>query len=103
MRGLGAGAVLTVRAIGVEATMNAGEHFVGFVDQAEIEGRRLGQPLGAAPAARILPAGKEHAWPVDVGSRGFLRLDGEQVEEFLLPLPEQRSRQHDEDARCAFG
>ena len=85
--------------------MDACEHLVGFVDQAQVEGRRLTQPLEAAFAASVLAAGDEDAGcgQVHVVVRCFVRLDVEQVAQFALPLAEQRTRHDDEHSALALG
>ena len=85
--------------------MNAGEHFVGFVDEEQLEGRRLLQALEAAFAAGELAPGDEHAGcrDVHVVVARVPRVDAEEIAQFGLPLAKQRSRHDDEHPARAFG
>ena len=92
---------LVVHAIAVEPAVDAGEDFMGFVDQAEIEGRRPAQACEPRVRADVFAPGEEDAGGSDVDVR-VRRLDGlnaEQRVELVLPLSEQRARHDDEDPR----
>ena len=105
MRRAGVGALIVVEALLVVAPMDASEYLVGFVDQAQVERRRLAQPLEAALAAGVLAPGNEDARRRDihVAIGGFQRLHAEQFAQFVLPLAEQRPRHDDEHSALAFG
>ena len=92
-------AVVAVAAVAVEPPMDAGEHLVGFVDQAEIEGRPRRQAFEPAAAACVLATDQENArtGDVDLLVRRLRRSNAEQVVEFVLPLPQQRTRHHHEN------
>ena len=98
--GAGVGTVLAILPIAVEAAMDAGEHLVRLVDEAQVERRRFAQAPVTGFAAGILPSHQENpvGRKIGFGLRCFHGLDAEQEREFVLPLPKQRSRHHDEDA-----
>ena len=104
VRGAGMGAVLVVDAVAVVAPVDAGEHLVRFVDQAQVERRRLAQPLAAPLAARVLAPGDEHArrGHVHAAVRRVPDLHPEQLAQLALPLAEQGPRHHDQHAAPAF-
>ena len=97
-------AFLVVDAGSVVAAVDSGEDFVCFVDEAEVPGGG-GEACGACFATGVLAAGEEDAVAFGVDGRvcGFVRLDVEEVDQFGLPLAEERSGHHDEDARGALG
>ena len=101
MRGPREPAVLVVNAVAVEPAVNAGEDFMGFVDQAEIEGWRPTQACEPRVRADVLAPGEEDAGAadIDVGVRRLDGLDAEQRVELVLPLPEQRPRHDNENPR----
>ena len=74
---------------------------MGFVDQAEVEGRRPAQACEPRVRADVLAPGEEDAGAADVDVR-VRRLDGldaEQRVELMLPLSQQRARHDDEHPR----
>ena len=88
----------------VEATVDAGEHLVRLVDEAQVERRRVAQTPVTRFAAGVFPPDQEYAIGVEigVGSCGLHRLDAKQVRQLVLPLPEQGPWQDDEDAGGDF-
>ena len=101
MRGPREPAVLVVHAGAVEAAVDAGEDLMGFVDQAEVEGRRPAQACEPRVRADVLAPGEEDAGAsdVDVRVRRLDGLDAEQRVELVLPLSLQRARHDDEHPR----
>ena len=104
MRGPREPAVLVVNAVAVEPAVNAGEDLMGFVDQAQIEGRRPAQACEPRVRSDVLAPGEEDARATDVdGSvRRLDGLDAEQRVELMLPLSEQGARHDDEHPRGPF-
>ena len=104
MRHLRLRACLVVDAGPVVTAVNPGEDFVGLVDQAEVPGRGR-EARRSRLATRVLAPREKDALPFGVDRRigGLDRLDIEQVDQLGLPLAEERTRHHDEDARRALG
>ena len=59
-------AVLIINAIAIEAAMDAREHLMRFINDAEVERRRLAQPRKPALAAGVLTACQEYPFAVDI-------------------------------------
>ena len=98
------GTVFTILPIAVVAAVDAGEHLVRLVDEAEVKGRRFAQAAVPSLAAGILPAHQEDpiGGKIGLGVCSFNRFDAEQERQLVLPLPKQRSRHDDEDAGSAL-
>jgi hypothetical protein len=78
------------------------EDLVGLVDDHQVEGCHGAEPLRAAFAACELAADQVHARREE--ARLVLAgLDAEQSEQLVLPLPDQRLRDDQQDALRAFG
>ena len=97
-------ALLVVDAGPVVTAVNPGEDFVRLVDQAEVP-RRGREARCSCLATGILAPREKDALPFGVDRRigGLERLDIEQVDQLGLPLAEQRTRNHNENARRALG
>ena len=97
-------ALLVVDAGPVVTAVNPGEDLVRLVDQAEVLGRGR-EARRSCLATGVLALREKHALPFGIDRRfGRLdRLDVEQVDQLGLPLPEERTRNDDEDARRALG
>ena len=98
MRGAGVRACFVVDAALAVAPVNAGEHLVGFVDEEQLERRRLLQALETALAAGELASGDEHAGcrDIHVVVARVPGVDAEEIPQLGLPLAKQRSRHDDE-------
>ena len=83
----------------VEALVDASEHFVGLVDQAQVEGRRRRQSRGTGITTRRFTSDEEHSGARHIDRRvcSFDGFDSKQRVELVLPLSEQWSRNDDEN------
>ena len=88
----------------VESLVDAGEDFVRLVDDAEVERLRSKESIAALLAAGGLAPDEEDAVAVEPTDPrlGFSALDLEELEELLLPLPEERLRRDEQDAPRAL-
>ena len=105
MRRLRRAAALVVRAETVEAPVDAGEHLVRLVDDAQVERRRSRQSFRTRGAARVLAPDQKHAGGRNLaaGVGSLQRRDAEQGVELILPLSQERLGDDDEDSLGALG
>ena len=105
MRRLRRAAALVVGALAVEAPVDAGEHLVRLVDDAQVERRGSRQPFRTGGAARVFAPDQEHAGRRNLAAvvGRLQRGNAEQGVQLVLPLTQERLRDHDEDALGALG
>ena len=105
MRRLRRAAALVVGALAVEAPVDAGEHLVRLVDDAQIERRGSRQPLRTGGAARVFAPDQKHAGRGNLAAvvGRLQRGNAEQGVQLVLPLSQERLGDDDEDPLDALG